>query len=313
MRCQSVSGWTTIDTRSETPYSPALAVDGSTGDAIAAWVQSDGTANSIYVSRFSKSSGTWSTPQLLENSSQPAATASGSVAVSIRGSYAVVSWLQSDGTRDNLYGALYSGGSWGAATLNESSTAAAAQPNVAIDSSGRVTLLWQQSDGVANSIYQSRGPAVWPTGRRRDCWRVRARLPKIRRSASMRRQWDRAGREGGNLYARGYTASTDTWSTATVLDSRTETVYAPVLAVQSNGMRWSPGCRVTAQRTRCTRVATTPPRACGERSSCWRVLAAGRHNDRQRIDLDAERIWGSGMAAERRHAAHGGKQYRYLR
>jgi YD repeat-containing protein len=151
----SVDSWLTLDTRDETPYAPALAVDPG-GDAIAAWVQSNGTANSIYASRYSISTGTWSTPQLVENSSQPAATASGSVVVAISGSYATVAWLQNDGTRDNLYSAVYSGGSWGAATLIESSNNAAAQPSVAIDGTGRVTVLWQQSDGTVNSIYQSR-------------------------------------------------------------------------------------------------------------------------------------------------------------
>jgi hypothetical protein len=97
-------------------------------------------------------SGTWTAAQLVESSSTAVATAAGSVVASINGSQAAVAWLQTT----DLYVARFDGTSWSSATLVESSANAAAQPSIANDAQGNVTVLLQQSDGTVASIYVNR-------------------------------------------------------------------------------------------------------------------------------------------------------------
>ncbi len=59
-----------LDTRAEEAHQARLAVDRSSGDAIVSWTQSDGTAESVYVSRFNSTANTWSSAQLLEEQQQ---------------------------------------------------------------------------------------------------------------------------------------------------------------------------------------------------------------------------------------------------
>ncbi|HEV7609219.1 MAG TPA: hypothetical protein VGO61_17895 [Steroidobacteraceae bacterium] len=77
---------------------PSLAIS-SNGDAMVAWAQSDGTAASLYVKRFSNASGTWdATAFSLETLSEPVFTAwmqnSQGIFASMRGSQAAVVWTQ---------------------------------------------------------------------------------------------------------------------------------------------------------------------------------------------------------------------------
>jgi len=45
---------------------------------------------------------------------------------------------------------------WGTATLIETGSGAADDPDVAMDNSGNATAVWQQSDGTFDSIYSNR-------------------------------------------------------------------------------------------------------------------------------------------------------------
>ncbi len=145
----------TLDSASNSIFAPALAMDGA-GNAIVAWVQSNGTANSLYANRFNGTTATWSTATLLESTANAVANSAGSVAAAISGNQIGVAWIQSDGTRNNVYAARYDGTSWSAATTVESNNNAPTAPAIAIDSQGFVTVAWQQSDGTAESIYQAR-------------------------------------------------------------------------------------------------------------------------------------------------------------
>ncbi len=143
----------TLDSRSDAAYSPQLAIDGATGNAIVAWVQSDGTANSVYVSRYTASANSWTSATAIESSSVAVTTGSDALSASMRAGFAAVAWTHTDG---NMYAARFDGTTWGSAQLLESLSATAAQPSVAVDESGNVSVLWRQSDGAANSIYSRR-------------------------------------------------------------------------------------------------------------------------------------------------------------
>src|SRR6185295_7689129 len=108
----STNTWGTavqVDTLSGTITTPALAVDAS-GNAVAVWVQNDGTVNSLYASRFNVGTGTWSTPALVESRSQAMPTTADNLSVSINGNYAAISWLQpTSGSTNDVWVSTWTG------------------------------------------------------------------------------------------------------------------------------------------------------------------------------------------------------------
>ncbi len=151
----STDTWSTatvLDSRTETVYAPVLAVQ-SNGDAMVAWVQSNGTANSLYARRYDAATGVWGAEQLLESSSQPVDTTTGSVSISMQNGYAAVAWLQSDGTRNNVYVAKHLGSSWSSPALVESTNNVPSQPSVTINDAGEALVLWRQLDSGVNELY----------------------------------------------------------------------------------------------------------------------------------------------------------------
>ena len=156
----------TIDSRADWIFNPSLAVDAA-GNALVAWAQSDGTATSAYAARFDAGSGTWSAPQLLETAAGGVGNSDGGIIASINGSYAAVVWRQSSGSVTSAYAARYAGGTWSSAVALEADESTnIANAEIAIDSQGNISTVWQQSDGTAVSIYHNRygnsgGPAYY--------------------------------------------------------------------------------------------------------------------------------------------------------
>ena len=221
-----------LDSRSNTVYAPALAVDAD-GNAMVGWVQSDGTANSVWASYYDAQQGAWNGAVLLESSAPAAATATFSLSVAVRGNRAGVAWLQSDGTRNNLYfGGMWDGEWFSPPDLIESSNEAASQPSVSIDADGNAAVVWRQSDGTANSIYVNRwdndayewsGPSLLETSG------TAANDPKVGLDGEGNAIaiW----RASNNVYARRYSIAEGTWSPAVLLDNRTSTVQSVSLSV----------------------------------------------------------------------------------
>jgi YD repeat-containing protein len=226
-----------LDTQYQTVASPSLAVDAA-GNAVVGWVQSDGTAQSAYVARYSASGGTWSAPVSLESTSNAVATAAGSIVTASNGTYGAVAWVQSDGTVNRLYASRWNGTSWSAATIVDAGNGnASAQPAVGIDASGNMTVLWQQSNGTANAIYSNRFSNSSGT------WGGATQLSASSSTAANNAQirLDSSGnafaiwRQGGNLFERHYATSSGTWSTQTTLSVNTNAISAPSLSVDAAG------------------------------------------------------------------------------
>src|SRR6266571_2726757 len=99
-----------LDNRTNPVTVPQLFVDAASGNAIATWVQSDGSANSTYVARFVN--GAWAAPELVENLS-PTTNPSTATSASINGAgKAVVAFVQNN----KLFANVYDGTSWGTLT-----------------------------------------------------------------------------------------------------------------------------------------------------------------------------------------------------
>ncbi len=161
------SGWenaTLIETNTSGPSgTPRAAVD-PVGNAVAVFIQYDGSRNNIWANRYAVGSG-WGNATLLETDNVSHAY-SPQVAVDPSGN-AVAVWYQSNGTRNNIWSNRYAAGvGWGNATLVETDNAGDAKdPQVGADSSGNFLAVWHQSDGTRDNVVANRyvaGPG-WGT------------------------------------------------------------------------------------------------------------------------------------------------------
>ena len=133
---------------------PQIAENAS-GDAMSAWQQSDGVRKSIWANLYSAGNG-WGTAAVIETNNAGDAT-NPQVAIDTAGDSLAV-WQQSNGLRDNIWANRYTAGSgWGTAELIEANNAGdATNPQIAVDSVGDALVVWQQSDGLHNSIWANR-------------------------------------------------------------------------------------------------------------------------------------------------------------
>jgi hypothetical protein len=135
-------------------FSPRVKLDAS-GNAMAVWLQSDGTLGSVWANRFVAGVG-WGTPQLIETDNAGNA-AFPEIQVDASGN-AVAVWRQSDGTRLNMWANRYTVGvGWGVATLIELDNAGGVGSfSSAMDTAGNAVVVWQQLDGTRFNIWAAR-------------------------------------------------------------------------------------------------------------------------------------------------------------
>jgi len=131
---------------------PQLALD-SAGNALVVWEQSDSTRRNIWVNRYTATSQSWGTAQLLETDNVSFANAP-HLALDASGNGMVV-WEQSDGTRKSIWSRRYdvASGQWEVASLIESSAEDANAPQIAVDANGNFVAVWRGYDGVVHSRY----------------------------------------------------------------------------------------------------------------------------------------------------------------
>ena len=135
------------------PQQATLSMDQS-GDAIAAWVQSNGTTSTVCVSHYNSITRTWDPPKQLQSGTAGA----GSLAAKIFDAAATVAWVQAN----HAYVAVATDGSaqtWSAPIqVDNGSGAAGTSPtnlSVAIDGNGQPRLVWTQSDGTYQRVYSN--------------------------------------------------------------------------------------------------------------------------------------------------------------
>jgi YD repeat-containing protein len=171
MRVYNNGTWanpTVIDTGSATIESFSIGFSRYSGSVIAAWVQSDGTASSVYASRSSWGGSSWSAPQLLETSNAPVVAGQGNISAALgMNGEAVVAWLQSNGTANDLVAASFNGTNWSPAGVVDTRTSAASRPAVGIAYSNgdpRAMALWHQDDnGSQDTFYSTVTPGAGGT------------------------------------------------------------------------------------------------------------------------------------------------------
>ena len=154
----SWSGAAKIETNTAgNALNPQIAIDAN-GNGVAVWQQYDDVASryDIWSNRYTASTGIWSTASPIETDNAGWATQP-QVVFDTSGN-AVAVWMQSDGSRYNIWSNRYiaSTGFWGTAVLLETdNTGDANEPQVAIDTNGNAVAVWLQSDGQRTTIWSN--------------------------------------------------------------------------------------------------------------------------------------------------------------
>jgi hypothetical protein len=223
-----------------TALSPKIAFDGS-GNAIAVWQQSDGTNINIYANRYTASTGSWGTEELIESSA--GAAVAPQIAVDGAGN-AIAVWSQHDGTNYNVYSNLYvaSTGSWDTPQLLESNDLASTlSPQIAVDSSGNAIAVWQQSDGNNESIYANRYTAStfsWGTAELIESdntgQAVEAQIA-FDSAGNAIAVWRQSVGANSNIYSNRYTLATGWGGAELVATGDAGDATRPQIAIDSNG------------------------------------------------------------------------------
>jgi hypothetical protein len=254
-------GWGTAERIEESASSastfyPQVAIDAS-GNAVAVWAQGsyEGNDFTIWWNR-STPSGGWGTAERMDTDDDPAdglgnhwggdyaqvaADASGNV---------VAVWLQSDGTRFNIWSNRWTpGGTWGAAELIETDdTESAYSPHVAIDASGNAVAVWnqaawQQTGGLRENTWSNRWTSIdgWGTAEligvdSADTGNSTHPDPQVAVDASGNAVavWTQSGTRG-NFWSNRWTPRSS-WGTAELIGTDDAAVAElPQVAVDANG------------------------------------------------------------------------------
>ncbi|GLH68089.1 hypothetical protein [Geothrix edaphica] len=234
------SGWGTAATI-ETgivgdAFEPRIAI-GANGNALAVWVQSDGTRLNVWANRYTVGSG-WGTAGLIETDNAGDAY-SPRIALDANGNGEVV-WSQFDGTRNNIVANRYAAGSgWGTATILAGASNVGT-PQIAFDPSGNALAVWVQSDGARYSIWSSRYIAGtgWGTAALIETDNAGdAGSPQIACDASGNALavWGQSDGTRINIWTNRYTAGSG-WGTAALLETdNAGDANEPQIAIGGNG------------------------------------------------------------------------------
>ena len=202
------------------------------GNAIAVWMQSDGSDYNIWANRYTLGTG-WGSAHRIETNSGEASRPQ--IAVDPFGNFITV-YYHNDGSRFNIWANRYTAGSgWGTAELIETDNAGHAQyPQVAMDTKGNAIAVWYQSDGTRDNIWANRYTAGsgWGTAQLIETENLgNAVFPTIAIDpfGNAIAIWYQSDGTWFNIWANRYTAGSG-WGTAEVIETGSGSSYNPKIA-----------------------------------------------------------------------------------
>ncbi len=141
----------------ESAEEPQVAMDNN-GNAIITWMQYDGSDWRIFKSEYR--SGAWTDPSISDGISFSGSDAEYPEVAMDNNGNAIITWLQSDGTNQQVFKSEYRGGVWtswpSSLTDNISPDGQDAEyPEVAMDNNGNAIITWMQSDGTNQQVFKS--------------------------------------------------------------------------------------------------------------------------------------------------------------
>ncbi len=217
-------------------YDPQIDID-INGNALAVWIQVDGTRDSIFANRYTVDTG-WGTAELIESNDTEHASDPQITVTADGNAFAV--WLQSDGTRPSIFSNRYTVGTgWGTAELIESNDIGGARtPQVSVDTDGNALAVWQQYEGTSNSIFANRhtAGAGWGTAELIESSDSGAYRPQISFDAdgNALAVWYQYDETTDSVFANRYTVGTG-WGSAELIESDDAGANAPQISVDANG------------------------------------------------------------------------------
>ncbi|KZM40647.1 hypothetical protein OA92_16670 [Marinomonas sp. SBI22] len=220
---ESTASWgtaTEIDLNDTTDATkPDIGIDGS-GNVMAVWQQSDGTAESIYYNIYTKSTSSWGTAALIDSTNNPASVPK--VVMNTSGN-AVAVWRQSDGTYQSIYSSTYTG-TWSAQATLEAANFTAFEPSLAMNGDGDAVATWRQGDGTSSNIYAAvYAASTWGAATAIDGVATDASdsVPQvaINNTGNAVVLWRQNDGTTESMYANRYTNSSTSWGTAALVES----------------------------------------------------------------------------------------------
>ena len=126
------------------------------GNAMALWVQSDGTRDDLWASRFDATTGTWGNAEHVEDADD-AVVGTPSLALRANGD-AVATWRQVNAGATVVKARRYTAASraWGAAATLEPLAGSPGDPSAAIDANGNAMVIWNLSAPDASRSFHVR-------------------------------------------------------------------------------------------------------------------------------------------------------------
>ncbi len=221
---------------------PQIAMDAQ-GNALAVWVQGDGQSYSIMANRYTQLAG-WGTAVAIETSNYAAYEPQ--IAVDSNGNAWAV-WYQYDGVTLNVMANRYTvsaggGSSWATAEMIDSGADAASRAQVAIDTAGNATVVWQQFDGGVFNIMAKRHVVGtgWGMAAAIETGSGETSAPQVAVDARGNALAVWVQREGAafNVMANRYTlggSGGGAWGTAAAIETGAGTAFNPKIAVNANG------------------------------------------------------------------------------
>ena len=243
--CDCIRTWGTdelIETNNAgSAYTPKTAMDAA-GNAMAVWVQHDGTRYNVWANRYDVALGKWDEAELIE-------TNSGEVTypkVSMDGAgNAMVVWYQYDGDRLNIWGNRYNAalGRWGEAVLIETNNAGDAySPEIAMNAAGNAMAIWYQYDGDRLDIWANRYDVAlghWGVAKLIESNNAgNAYIPEIAMDAAGNAMavWPQLDDTGTvNIWANRYSAALDKWGEAELIETFANQAYYPEITMGADG------------------------------------------------------------------------------
>lgn len=204
---------------------PAVALDNA-GTALAAWTQSDGNNDLLWVNRYQPGMG-WGRAEPIKTFNTLSAYAP-QLAFDTGGN-ALLVWHQSDGTRLAIWSSRYTPGSgWAPAVRVESNDAFnAVDPQIAFDAGGNAMVVWQQDDSTLANIWANRysattgwgTPTLVETNHAGSAHAPQVGLDVLGNAYAV---WSQSDGARTNIWANRYDAGTGTWRAPELLESNNE-------------------------------------------------------------------------------------------
>lgn len=141
---------------------PHLAFDPQ-GNAIAVWMQGDGSTDRIWARRYTPNGGWGAAQTINSNTNASGYVEAPKVALDAAGN-AVAIWSQHDGSQRRVRAARYTAGAWGADGEVDTEAGEAYAPDIGIDGNGHALAVWIHEAGGLQRVRANRLVAgVWQT------------------------------------------------------------------------------------------------------------------------------------------------------